>query len=62
MLEGAESGAKGFLLMDFSLTKLVNGIEKVNHDETLIKSAIAERILKGAVRLAPCKSLVKSGS
>lgn len=47
VMDAVQSGAKGYLLKDVSLEKLVEGIEAVVDGQTLIQPAITENLLQG---------------
>jgi DNA-binding NarL/FixJ family response regulator len=46
VLEAIQAGAKGYLLKDVSLEKLIEGIETVHGGESLIQPAITERVIR----------------
>lgn len=47
ILEGIQSGAKGYLLKDVSLGRLIEAIEIVHSGKKLIQPALTERLLQG---------------
>ncbi len=47
ILEGIQSGARGYLLKDVSLETLIDGIKSVNNGERLVQPALTERLLEG---------------
>ncbi len=49
VLQGIQSGARGYMLKDVSLEQLVGAIETVMNGETMVQPAITERVLKGLV-------------
>ncbi len=49
VLQGIQSGARGYMLKDVSLEQLVGAIETVMKGETMVQPAITERVLKGLV-------------
>ncbi|THB72981.1 MAG: DNA-binding response regulator [Gammaproteobacteria bacterium] len=49
VLQGIQSGARGYMLKDVSLEQLVGAIETVMRGETMVQPAITERVLKGLV-------------
>jgi len=53
LLEGIRAGAKGFLLKDISLERLIEAIRCVAGGSTLIRPTITERILQGLKGTAP---------
>lgn len=46
LLNGIRAGAKGFLLKDVSVERLVEAIRRVATGETLIRPAVTERVMK----------------
>lgn len=47
VLQGIQSGARGYMLKDVSLDQLVGAIETVMKGETMVQPSITERVLKG---------------
>ncbi len=47
VLQGIQSGAKGYMLKDVSLDQLVGAVETVMKGETMVQPSITERVLKG---------------
>jgi DNA-binding NarL/FixJ family response regulator len=47
ILKGIQAGAKGYLLKDVSLDKLISAIETVNAGQRLVQPALTERLLQG---------------
>ncbi len=49
VLQGIQSGARGYMLKDVSLDQLVGAIETVMSGGTMVQPAITERVMKGLV-------------
>ena len=50
IIEGIQAGAKGYLLKDVSLERLIESIETVHLGNKLLQPALTERLLQGIVK------------